>query len=230
MKILIAIVTCHKFYDRAMAQRNTWIKRIDGLDYRFFLSNTDRKPLDDEVFLDVPDDYLSLSLKVKAVMKWALEHDYDAVLKCDDDTFIFPDRLLRSLPTTLYEGRINRSNQQLVKNGWCSGFAYWLTGRSINLIANATQPELTAEDLWVGVTLSKHNIFPKEQPGFIVLSLQNKSMWSSFRNQVIATCEFPGSEMIEIDYAMMNNVKPHERTSLSSKRVMKFGEVLRRRK
>ncbi len=237
MKPLIAIVSCHRFKARADAQRATWVNGIKGIDYKFFLGGGDREPLEDEVFLDVPDDYIGLSWKTRAIMKWAVDNGYDSVFKCDDDTFVFSERLLNALPTTLYEGRVNHTNTQWTPRGWCSGFAYWLSGEALKIIANAPEPIHKAEDVWVGMILSQHNISPRIQPGFIVLSMMDYQYWYQYRDQVIATCEFKEGEMFKISQ-VMRNIPPHKdpdtRLGLMSSRngirIARFGEVLRRRR
>lgn len=235
-KPLIAIVNCHRFKGRADSQRATWVKKIQGIDYKFFLGNGNREPEEDEVFLDVPDDYNSLPLKTQAIMQWALDRGYDAVFKCDDDTYVFPDKLKIILPTTPYEGRINGSNIQLAPKGWCSGFAYWLAGEAISIVANAGKPTHHAEDLWVGMVLSKHNIAPKIQSNFRVMSMLSQSQWHPMKNQIIAACEFRDSQMLLFDQEMMNP-KPspmkHRGPMMNhrlGKRVAVFGEVLKRRR
>jgi hypothetical protein len=232
MRLLIAIVTCHRFKERADAQRATWIKDTK-IDYKFFLGLDDsgRKPDEDEVFLTVPDDYPSLPLKVRAVMQWAREHGYDAVLKCDDDTWIRPDRLV--LPTVEWAGRINRSSKNLCPRGWCSGYAYWLIGSALQKIADAPTPSTGAEDVWVGKTLNDLGYTPQTQPGFVVLSIVHPKIWHTFRDSVVATCEFPAGKMFEIHNAMHSTATPEEIARMNprlGKRVMQFGEVLRRRR
>lgn len=235
-KPLIAICTCHRFRGRADAQRATWVKKIKDIDYKFFLGGSNGIPGIDEVFLDVPDDYDSLPLKTQAIMKWALDHGYDAVFKCDDDTYVFPDRLLTILPTTAYEGRINGSNVQLAPKGWCSGFAYWLAGEAISIIANAGKPTHRAEDLWVGMILNAKGIHPKTQSHFKVLSTLSSTQWYSMKNQIIAACEFREGQMIQFEQAINDPQSMHIKhrgpmmNSRIGKRVAVFGEVLRRRR
>jgi hypothetical protein len=53
-----------------------------------FIGRPDNKLHADEVMLDVDDSYECLPAKVKAVAGWALTHDYDFLLKLDDDTYL----------------------------------------------------------------------------------------------------------------------------------------------
>lgn len=157
MNPLIAVVTCEKFRPRADAQRQVWTHRVQGMDTRFFLAKQDREPLPDEVFLDVPDDYHSLPLKVKHMHNWALSQGYTQVLKTDDDTVINPARLLAAIPPQEYAGFLNATPPK----PWCSGFAYWISERAMRFTAEAPIPEGEwAEDRWVGGVLYDHGIRP----------------------------------------------------------------------
>jgi hypothetical protein len=157
MNPLIAIVTCERFKARADAQRRVWTHRAQGMDVRFFLAKQDREPLPDEVFLDVPDDYHSLPLKVKHMFQWALANGYENTLKTDDDTVINPIRLLAAMPPQDYAGFLNATPPK----PWCSGFAYWISGRAMRIMAEASIPEGEwAEDKWVGGVLFDHGIKP----------------------------------------------------------------------
>jgi hypothetical protein len=232
---LIAICTCHRFQNRTDMVRATWLKDITQLEYRFFFGKGgNRTPEPDEVFLDVDDSYEGLSWKTRAIMNWALNNGYDAVFKCDDDTFVFPERLAKALPRTPYEGRVNLSNKALAPNGWCSGFAYWLSSQALGIIADAPEPKHKAEDLWVGITLNKHGIAPVKQSGFIVMSVINQALWSHYKPQIIAACEFKDGALIEFD-RIIKSTEPYipnnsliKRDLRTGKRVMRFGDILRR--
>lgn len=109
-KILIAIMCCHSRRDFAEASRQTWIKDIQGADYKIFygygpsgsrrnenvqlVNERELKP--DEVLLDVPDNYLDICAKIHEIIRWAFEQGYDHLFKVDDDTYVRPDRLLAS--------------------------------------------------------------------------------------------------------------------------------------
>jgi len=53
-------------------------------------------PKDDEVVLPVPDDYFHLVFKVRKMHQWALDHGFEYVYKCDVDTYVDLERLMRS--------------------------------------------------------------------------------------------------------------------------------------
>src|ERR1017187_7510510 len=109
MKIILAIFSCHKYdyidpkglmkdwfirpnVDRVSALRDTWLKDVT-VDYKIFYGvqpgeRVNRAPLEDEVFLNAPDDYYHSSQKLKALAQYALEGGYDYVLKIDDDMWV----------------------------------------------------------------------------------------------------------------------------------------------
>jgi hypothetical protein len=156
-KILIAVVTCERLKERADAQRASWVPRIQGADVKFFLAKQDREPLPDEVFLDAPDDYHSLPLKVKLMFQWALANGYQKVMKLDDDTFIAANRIMSAIPPQPYAGFINATPPK----PWCSGFCYWVDERCMRILAEAPiPPNEWAEDRWVGGVLHTHGIMP----------------------------------------------------------------------
>ena len=54
-------------------------------------------PKEDEVVLpNVPDDYMHVSFKDKALLRWAYTREYEFVFVCDADTYVDVDRLMRS--------------------------------------------------------------------------------------------------------------------------------------
>lgn len=109
MKTLIAITGCQKFRDRANNQRATWVKdnADPDIDIKFFVGYLDLcRPaylLPDEVLLLASDEYNDRKDKVLALVRWALDHGYDRLIKVDDDTYVRPERLA-SLPEIDYGG------------------------------------------------------------------------------------------------------------------------------
>lgn len=164
MSILIAILSCHQYGDRRQAQRETWLTRLFGADYRFFLGTPPEgagPALADEEFLDCPDDYASLCRKTQAVMRWSDFHEYQHTFKCDDDTFLVPGRLLRSgFEQYRYSG--------FCEPGWevheyfryaRGGSGYWLKRSAAAIIAAHMMLERKhCEDVAVGQTLQRHGI------------------------------------------------------------------------
>ena len=53
-------------------------------------------PKEDEVVLQVPDDYRHIAVKVRGIFRWAAERGYDYVFKCEPDTYVVVDRWMKS--------------------------------------------------------------------------------------------------------------------------------------
>lgn len=183
LRVLVAIVGCHKRQSLRDAQRQTWVKEIHkhGLDYRFFLGNfTASKPPDprrghlteygpkdapaplaDEVFLNVPDTYEALPLKTHAMLKWAHERGYDFVFKCDDDTYCSVERLIDSGFERLEYSGFQRSSEYFGTGVVYAqgGAGYWLSRAAMALVI-AEEPVLESgpEDINVARILSQHGI------------------------------------------------------------------------
>jgi hypothetical protein len=165
MKVLFAIVSCNspRYYpEKAQIQRQTWVRDIEGADYRFFFGDTNRESLPDEVILDCPDDYNSLNLKTKAILYWAIEHGYDAIFKCDDDSYVFPRRLLNSeiikydyAGCYIPAGKIGGVSYP----AFAGGGGYWLSSKAAKLILDSNLYYfISAEDRNVGFILSRYGI------------------------------------------------------------------------
>jgi hypothetical protein len=180
---LIAVVTCHSYeypkQDSGAAHHsridtvrssairrtwhNDWLRHKDEIDLKFFYGRGERSPEADEVFLDVPDDYYSLPIKVKAVFQWALDHHYDFCLKVDDDVFVWVDRLIRNYPSDDYRGFMLEASE----GKYASGTAYWLSRKAMEVVVKAEwNPADFAEDKYVGRTLAYNGINLAHDDGF----------------------------------------------------------------
>lgn len=187
MKILIAVMTCHKldYYIDDLTQdwctvnnlrstdqqarvntiRETWVKDIPaGIDYKFFYGKTlrqegDRRrnskpqpalraPLSDEIFLDCGDNYTQNPAKMKAICRWAIENGYDYVLRCDDDTFIYPQRLVVDDQPLWVSNDYSGSGKKIVQN-FHPGGCLILSRRMMELVIKAPVTNY-ADDLWIG--------------------------------------------------------------------------------
>jgi hypothetical protein len=102
MKVLIAVLSCHSLRHYEQSIRDTWGAEVPpGVDLRFFLGT---KPPEsggfvaqnDEILLDVEDDFENLTYKMRAMCQWALIQGYDFTLKVDLDTLVQPKRFLES--------------------------------------------------------------------------------------------------------------------------------------
>jgi hypothetical protein len=143
LKVLIAIPTSAADKELENACRATWAKDTQGVDIVFF----------DGEMLGVPDGYDDLPIKVQAICKWALERDYDFMLKVDSDTFVWIDRIFAS------------GFEQHDYSGWTGGkvapqweyasggAGYVLSHRAMQIVGEAQVGADSCEDRWVGRVL-----------------------------------------------------------------------------
>lgn len=175
MKILVAVVTCHRFrshvsiHNRQDGQANsrtgvirqTWLNhpRPDNTDIRFFFGYAPPgiKPAPDEIFLSVPDSYQGILEKVRGIFRYALDHGYDYVLRVDDDVYV--DRMtLSSIDTdnyagsfspltTLVQGRVTMLESKFDEpTGYCSGGCYSVSRRSMEILTRTKINALTTTE------------------------------------------------------------------------------------
>ena len=184
MKIILAIFSCHKYdyidpkglmkdwfirpnVDRVSALRDTWLKDVT-VDYKIFYGvqpgeRVNRAPLEDEVFLNAPDDYYHSSQKLKALAQYALEGGYDYVLKIDDDMWVYWERLDLQ-PTADYIGG--------GPSGFAAGCAYWMSARLMKLLV-ASPCFRWQEDFWVGCVAENNHIpFTKDARYYLAPTTQ----------------------------------------------------------
>ena len=191
MKLLVAVMTCHKldyYVDdctqdwvnqqgwrnldqqaRVAAIRATWAKALPDVDYKFFYGNrlrqererrnqtqiTLRAPESDEVFLDCGDNYTSNPAKMKAICAWALAHGYDYILRCDDDTFIYPEKIIaRDAP--LWNNK-DYSGSLVTGYEFHPGGCMFLSARAMQFVIDAPVT-CWADDTWIGQVMRDHQI------------------------------------------------------------------------
>lgn len=168
MKILIAVVTCHAHALHQQCIRETWLSLVQGADVKFFFGPSDRPPKDDEVFLDCDDSYEGLPSKVQSIVRWSLEQGYDYVVKLDDDVVINPVQFLSGFQNYDFTGRRNDIREYPVP----FGFSYWMSRRSMQLVADATLPVDNNDEAWVTSVLSKAGIVLHHEARYIMYTGQ----------------------------------------------------------
>ena len=101
MKVLIAVKSYRDMWERGAHDkiRESWGRLCPaGMDLYFFLGGTPVHPLkEDEIHLGVRDDYYNLSAKANAILRWAVDRNYDYIVLADTDTF-FDTYKLACLP------------------------------------------------------------------------------------------------------------------------------------
>lgn len=196
-KVLIAVVTCHKYRDRADAQRATWVNDAK-CDVRFFLGGGE-KQRDDEVILDVDDGYEGLPEKVKAMFRWALEQEYQMALRMDDDVYLRPERALECAPFGLdYSGRVRGASDMMHPWPYCSGFCYWLSDVAMRLVVNSSVTD-QAEDRMVGRIMFEAQIDPVHDGRYVIVHAARSAADSQEGprkdNDIIASCEWDANSI-----------------------------------
>ncbi|WP_153559330.1 hypothetical protein [Roseimaritima sediminicola] len=160
-KILIGALACHAYPERRRRCLEAWVADAlrANMDVVFLLGGADDGPRREglNLLLPCPDDYESLTQKSRGLFEWALaQTDCDFVFKCDDDTYLRPDRLLRLAQLSAdYVGA-----EWTEGSGYGSGGAGYLLSRKAAKVAAvglADHPQ-GVEDLLVGEILKSAGI------------------------------------------------------------------------
>ncbi len=170
MKVLIAIVSCERDKETHQLIRDTWAKD-SPVDVRFFVGRECAVFSEDEICLDVPDDWDGLPQKTQMVCRWAAARNYDFLFKCDTDSYVSIPRLLESgFEKYHYSGCCGE--QANVYPDACfpaNGGGYWLSRRSFEDLANNMNLGLgkNCEDWCVFLSLMKGSgIFVHHDPRY----------------------------------------------------------------
>jgi hypothetical protein len=162
---------------RRQAIRDTYLKElveVPNVDYKFFFGKTPRparaqrnkyanpeqnaalrEPLADEVFLDCPDFYFENSRKMKAIIRWAQAHEYDYLLRLDDDSYFWPERLEEYLPQIEGNDYVGASTDSKAK--FHPGGCLFLSAHAMRLVEGSNLGNW-ADDCWIGDVMRKHGV------------------------------------------------------------------------
>ena len=162
---------------RRQAIRDTYLKElveVPNVDYKFFFGKTPRparaqrnkyanpeqnaalrEPLTDEVFLDCPDYYFENSRKMKAIIRYAQEREYDYLLRLDDDTFFWAQRLEDYLPQIDGKDYVGASTDPKAK--FHPGGCLFLSAHAMRLVEGSNLGNW-ADDCWIGEVMRKHGV------------------------------------------------------------------------
>lgn len=113
--------------------RETWAQHVPPeIVLRFFIGGNLVAGEADEVNTHGPDDYSSLPEKVRFIVNWASNRDFDFVFLFDTDTFVIPSKLLSSdfWDYDVY-GLIGGNTEDGKFFPWPSGCGYWLSRKAM---------------------------------------------------------------------------------------------------
>jgi hypothetical protein len=100
MKICYVILACEKYRNtRCVWQKNTWLKDVEAdpeSNYYWIHAQPDQSN-NHIVGYNTTDDYFSCPIKYKSFIQNNELTEYDYIFFCDDDTFVFHDRLKQLL-------------------------------------------------------------------------------------------------------------------------------------
>lgn len=150
-------------HERVPALRETWVRDTQafGIDVKLFYGQPhEGSPRPDEVFLSCPDDYEHLPNKTVGICRWAVEQDYDYMLKVDDDTAVYVDRAVRELMSHRFDYAGCLHHQVCT-----GGPGYWLSKRAMKEVARNGVMDHWAEDVTVCKILTNANIYGKNLVG-----------------------------------------------------------------
>lgn len=203
MRVLVGILGCHTRQLHRHYQRQSCLRKLN-CDHRYFIGFGNTKLADDEIQLEVPDDYKSLLLKTRGMVKHALDFGYDYLFKCDDDTYLVASRLRH--PDHDYVGRM------LPLDGLGTHFAgggggYWLSRKAMKILVDSSEDRqyrtraqqldgakvLLTEDHWVGKILKDSGVSAMSDPRYA--DVRDGVVPSN----VIAVCEYPKAEMLRAE-------------------------------
>ena len=174
MKILIAVIS-HRAGRKQRELIRATLNKVVGMDVRFFVGNG-AEDADDCVGLDCDDSYEGLPSKIKAIARYAVEHDYDYLVKCDDDVILDPDALLK---TGFWEYDFTGTIDPEVGLECPFGFLYTLSWDACGALAMAPLTDCTEENMWVTEALRVY--------GIDVTPLQYGSLVFEDKRQVFGT-------------------------------------------
>ncbi len=158
-RLLVAVESCQRDMLLGLHKiiRKTWAQGFPG-DVKFFVGGEMPTRLEpDEVWLNVPDDYLSLPKKTREIMYLATSLDYDHIMKVDCDTVVL-EQEFRKFDYQKYDYSGFFWSLIDAPGSAASGFCYILSRKAAEIVAkfdykDAREVSQWAEDQMVGDAL-----------------------------------------------------------------------------
>jgi len=159
-RVLIAAPTCPEHAELTKACMMTWGK-TPYADVKFYSAEDFNVPAEaDFVHTDLlhgarrPGQ--NLTHRLKAMVTWAFNQGYTHVFKCDTDTYVWVQNLLKSgFYKVSYSGYVWTHQPE----PFCSGGAgFWLDRTAMEVIARSNVDYTAIDDVWVGKVLAHAGI------------------------------------------------------------------------
>lgn len=191
MRLLIGVKSCSRDLENGSHEviRQTWGRDVQGADLRFFIGRGEISKAD-EVAVDAPDDYDSLPLKTREILRWSIVSRYDFTFLCDTDTFVVPSKLMTcGFDSFDVSGRFNghdpkdgpfhyrdeRGEYPLIYPWPSGGWGYFISKAAAEIVV-ANDPNVWAEDMYVGQALGPDVVSGKIKARHL-LHLSNCVSW-----------------------------------------------------
>ena len=196
--------------------RSTWVKLVPStVDVIFFYGRgTVKVALEDEIVLDCDDSYQGLPDKVQSIIRWALNHEYDYLLKCDDDVVLSPHKILASgFEKSDFTAHRCAENSHVP---W--GFNYWLSNRAMRIMATKDLPQGNNDEAWVAHSLIKEGIYLNHDPRYNLHYGRNLGLYTDKR-PLRRSAPASSKSSMYFSWCMHNHDVPEELMQKEFKRV-----------
>jgi hypothetical protein len=214
MKTLVAIKTCHKpeYFAKAQAQWQTWAQGVLPMaDVIFFCGRHPvygavEQEIMNAVWLDASDDYLGIPRKVQLLCQWAHARNYGRTLLLDDDVYVVPSRFPNLLTELDSVGRF-RGPHGGYPAYFASGFAYFLSRRALEIVANTPWNGDWMDERFVANALAARGIFGYTDDANYRVSGPHTlphTLPHSYHAKGTVFCEYGAAEIRELHKTMGN--------------------------
>jgi len=169
MKILTTILTCSGTQKRANTCLDTWIKDIQAPHDYYFYGDERQAHTMAKVWNCTPDDgecRSRLPEKTYKMLKMSLDHEWDFLFKCDDDTYVSFNKLVKLLSKYDFTQDLYIGRQIVNPFPYGQGGAGYILTRSavkkclhsLELFYQDRSKNKVAEDYSVGLALSMDGV------------------------------------------------------------------------
>jgi hypothetical protein len=168
--------------------------------YKFILGGPTSSVLEDredELWFNLSDKFTDIAPKVAAGCRWALDHGFEKIFICDDDTYVVPQRLLEAVPNADYVGWFRPDGGDPYPLPYIQGSAFWLSSKAAKIVAYSREMKNgVPDDVAVGRALYGHVGFYHDgryEPGPLYYQRYPRRS-----NNVITTHKCIGPDMFEM--------------------------------